>query len=219
MDKEEIVRDLTNRITAEELAQGHWLVEREISERYGISRTPVREILRMLLGSGLVEQIPGKGYRVTQLTFEDIIGIFNAREAVETMNTRLACKLGSEQLLTEIGHFKRQLQGVDVSKNIAKAMGLGRNLHDCIADAANNSTLSEFYYKLKNMHAFTAVLTRRQPVIEDNSKQYHLKIIEAIENRDVDGSERMMREHLRLTCKLTVEAYIADRTGYHADAP
>ena len=214
MDKDEIINDLTQRITSEDLPQGAWLVEREISERYGISRTPVREILRVLAASGLVEQLPGKGFRVKQLTFEDIIAIFNAREAVESMLTRLACKFADAGFLQEIREFGNKLEGVDVGKNITKAMGLGRNIHDCIADGANNFILSEFYYKLKNLHAFTAVITRRLPHLEENSKLHHLRLVEAIEAGDVDGSEQAMRDHIRATCKSTVEAYIADRTGY-----
>lgn len=217
MDKEEIINDLTRRITSEDLPQGCWLVEREISERYGISRTPVREILRTLSANGLVEQLPGKGFRVKELNLEDIIAIFNAREAVETVLTRLACKFGGEQFLAEVRQMHDKLVGVDVSKNIVKAMGIGRNLHDCIADGANNYILSEFYFKLKNLHALTASLTRRLPKVEENSKDYHLLISEAILEKDIAKSEQLMREHLRLTCKLTVEGYINDRTGYDDD--
>ncbi len=214
MDKDEILADLTKRITSEDLPQGVWLVEREISDRYGISRTPVREILRALAESGLAEQLPGKGFRVRKLTFEDIIALFNAREAVETMLTRLACKFADKAFLQEIRQFGEKLGGVDVGKNITKAMSLGRNIHDCIADGANNAILAEFYYKLKNLHAFTAVIPRRLPHLEENSKQAHLRLVEAIEAGDIDKSEQAMRDHIRQTCKLTVEAYIADRTGY-----
>ncbi len=215
MDKDEIIRDLVDRITSEELQQGQWLVEREISERYGISRTPVREILRVLSGTGLAEQLPGKGFRVKELKFEDIISMFNAREAIETTQTRLACKLANETFLAELQQFKARLHDAGAKKNITRAMKTGRDLHDCIADGANNAILSEFYYKLKNLHAFTASLTRKLPALEERSRQYHVKIIEALEAKDAALSEQLMREHLRLTCKLTVEAYINERTGYN----
>ena len=214
MDKDAIIKDLTQKITSEELPQSHWLTERDISEMYGISRTPVREILRTLTNTGLVEQEAGKGFRVKRLDFDDIIEIFNAREAVETMATRLACKFGDDAFHAEIAGFKQRLLGIDVAENVIQAMNLGRNLHDCIADAAGNSILSEFYLKLKNLVALTRILTRQIPSVEENSKEYHLKIIEALEARDAAKAERTMREHLRLTCKLTVQGYINIRTGY-----
>lgn len=214
MDKDEIVKDLIAKITSEALPQGHWLVERELCERYGLSRTPVREILRVLSTTGLVEQMPGKGYRVKELKFEDIIEIYNSREAVETMTTRLACKFGGKKLLDELAIFKGRLQGTNVKKDIIKAMDLGRNIHDAIADAAQNSILSEFYYKLKNLVALTRIITRSIPKVEENSKKYHLRLIEAMEKGNAEESENIMREHLRLTCKLTINGYINDRTGY-----
>lgn len=213
MEKEDIIRDLTQKITTEALPQGHWLVERELGETYGVSRTPIREVLRNMSATGLVEQLHGKGYRVRELNFDDLIEIFNAREAVETMNARLACQYGGDRFLEEIGQFKNRLLGVDVNKSILQAMNLGRNIHDCIADAAKNKILQEVYYKLKNLVALTRIITRQIPALEENSKTYHLKIIDAIEAGDPDKSEITMREHLRLTRKLTVEGYINVRVA------
>lgn len=219
MDKDEIIRDLTNRITTEDLQQGQWLIEREISEHYGISRTPVREIIRTMAATGLVEQLPGKGFRVKELKFEDIIEIFNAREAVETMNIRLACKFGGDAFLRELHQFKKRLSGIDVDADTRQAMDLGRSIHDCIADGAGNTILSDFYSKLKNLVALTRIITRNIPRVEENSKVHHLRIVEAIEGGDPAKSEQAMRDHLRLTCKLTVEGYIANRTGYDIPPP
>lgn len=214
MDKDAIIKDMTVKITTEFFPQGKWLTERDISEMYGISRTPVREILRTLTNMGLVEQLAGKGVRVRQLNLDDIIEIFNAREAVETMCVRLACKFGDENFMEEMRRAKAELVDVDVDKNIIQAMDLGRSMHDCIAEAANNSILLEFYAKLKNLVALTRIITRHTPNVEQNSKASHLDIITAIEARDAARAERLMREHLRLTCKMTVNGYVDFRTGY-----
>lgn len=214
MDKDAILKDLTQKITSEAFPQGHWLTERDISEMYGISRTPVREILRTLTTMGLVEQIAGKGVRVRQLNLDDIIEIFNAREAVETMCARLACKVGDEKFLAELAQYKSSLEGVDVDANIIQAMDLGRNIHDRIAEEAGNSILSEFYAKLKNLVALTRIITRQTPNVEHNSKDSHLEIIDALLARDPSRCERAMRDHLRRTCKLTIDGYIDFRTGY-----
>jgi DNA-binding GntR family transcriptional regulator len=66
-------------------------VEREKSEKYSISRTPVREILRPFVSDGFIELQQGKGYSVIQLSLERIVKVFQAREAVEGMVAYLSC--------------------------------------------------------------------------------------------------------------------------------
>ena len=75
MDKEAVFQELRRKIFQKELSPGQWLVERDISGTYKISRTPVREILRRLSVEGLVTLEPAKGYMVKQLNVEEIIEI------------------------------------------------------------------------------------------------------------------------------------------------
>ncbi|HCJ94023.1 MAG TPA: GntR family transcriptional regulator, partial [Sphaerochaeta sp.] len=83
MKKNEVFEDLRNRIVSGEFAPGDWLVERELSEMYGISRTPIREVLGKLSNLCIVEMQSSKGYQVKRLNLAEIIEIFNAREAIE----------------------------------------------------------------------------------------------------------------------------------------
>lgn len=214
MDKDEIIKDLTDKITLEEYAQGQWLVERELCEQYGVSRTPIREALSLLSTTGLVEQLPGKGYRVRELKLEDLIEIFNAREAVETMNARLACQMADDKLLSDLALIKKALLEGSSEKDVLALMDHGRSFHDMLAHQTRNSILNEFYFKLRNLVFLTRIITRQIPDLEENSRIYHAKIIDAIERRDPDESEAMMREHLRLTCRFTIDGYINVRTGY-----
>ena len=73
MTKEETYQELKKRIIDEELAPGQWLVEKDISDDFGISRTPVREIFRRLTSDGLLELKPTKGYLVRKLNLEEIV--------------------------------------------------------------------------------------------------------------------------------------------------
>ena len=84
MKKEEILEDLKRKIITGEIHQGASLTEREISETYGISRTPVREILWNLCSVNLAEQDPDKGCRVKTYTINDMIEVYNTREAIES---------------------------------------------------------------------------------------------------------------------------------------
>lgn len=213
MNKEDIIHDLIDKIKREALPPGHWLVERDLSEIYGISRTPVREILRELVAAGLVEQQPGKGYRIKELRFGEIVEIFSAREAVEGMATRLACQLGNQAFFDSIDAYRRALDNADVQVDPGQGIELGRNLHDRIVEAAGNAILSEFYLKLKNLTVLTRNLTKKITIIEVNSKTAHLNIIESLAARDPDRSEAAMREHLRETCRGLIEGYLSAHAG------
>jgi DNA-binding GntR family transcriptional regulator len=114
MDKDGVYQTIKEKILNEELAPGQWLVEREISEKFQISRTPVRELLRTLVSGGLVSLEPSKGYYVRKLSIEEIIEIFQAREAVEGAATRLACLRGDDSFFTHITKLKSQFEKLDI---------------------------------------------------------------------------------------------------------
>lgn len=213
MTKEEITNDLVERIKNEDILPGQWLVERELSTAYGISRTPVREILRDLSTTGMVEWLPARGYRVRELRLEDIVELFNAREAVEGMAARLACRTGDDAFFAEMTKLRKSLEPVVIRDNADKGIAHGRSLHDRLMEAAGNSVLSEFYGKLKNMTALTRNITRRLVGVEEGSKKGHLEIIRAVERRDADAAEAAMREHMQTTCQGLVDGYLNARTG------
>ena len=83
--KETVYADIHEKIREGQLAPGDWFVERELCEQYGLSRTPMREVLWNLEKDGLLIQTPGRGFRIRNLNLQEIMEIFQAREAVEGM--------------------------------------------------------------------------------------------------------------------------------------
>ena len=208
MKNEKIYQDLKQKIINEELLPGQWLVEREVSETCGISRTPVREVLRRLVSDGFLELKPGKGYLVRKLSLEEIIEIFQAREAVEGMAARLACQKGDESFFARIKEIGQRLEKLNLEEDSAVGVIIGNELHSTIAEAADNSLVFEFYEKLKNLAALTRNISKKSVGIEKRSKEAHLALINALEEKDADKSEQCMREHLRNTCRSLVETYL-----------
>jgi len=208
MKKEDIFEDLRLRIINGELHPGDWLVERDLSDLYHVSRTPVREKLRKLANLGIVELQPSKGYLVKKLSIEEIVEIFHAREAVEGECARLACSVDSADFSRKVSELKFQLEGVDIFADTAEGVSIGKKIHDLIVETANNRFLAEFYEKLMNLAALTRNLSKNAPNIESNSKNDHLKILEALSRMDADESERLMKEHLRATCKALVRNHL-----------
>ena len=215
MDKETVFQELRRKIFQEELSPGQWLVERDIVETYKISRTPVREILRRLSVEGLVTLEPAKGYMVKKLNLEEIVEIFQAREAIEGMASRLACLRGDENFFALVQRLKVQLEEIKIDKEANCALGvkIGRQLHEAIVEASNNSVIFEFYQKLKNLAALTRNITEKSIEIEAASKRSHIAIARALLERNEIESEKYMREHLNNTCRLLVQSNLLDRAG------
>lgn len=214
MKKDDVYKALKKKILDEELAPGQWLVERDISDTYRISRTPVREILRILVTDGLVTMEPSKGYAVRKLSIEEVVEIFQAREAVEGIAAKLCCLKGDGEFFSRIRDLKARLEKVDLQKDSSQGVILGDELHSTIVAAANNTLLSEFYEKLRNLATLTRNITKRWIEIEENSRKGHLAITGAILERNEIESERCMRDHISSTSRLLAQSYLMRQTGF-----
>ena len=214
MNKEDVYKILKKRILEEKLAPGQWLVERDISDSYKISRTPVREILRVLVTDGLVTMEPSKGYFVRKLSIEEIVEIFQAREAVEGMAARLCCLRGDRGFFSRVEGLKTRFGQMDIEKDSSLGVIAGDQLHSAIVEAANNPPILEFYQKLRNLAALTRNITKRSIEIEENSRKGHLAIANAILERNAIKSEQCMREHINSTCLLLTQSFLMRQTGF-----
>jgi len=201
-NKNTIYKELKKEIMSGNLLPGSVLVEREISDKYSISRTPVREILWQLTSDGLLEQERSRGYIVRKVSLEEIFDIFQSREAIEGMAARLACLKGDDNFFSKINEIGKKIKKIDIEKNSQEGVFFGRKLHDLIIATASNPFLLQFYHKLRNLTDLTRNITKKSIIIEKKSQESHLVIINSLEEKDEEKSEYYMREHLRITCRL-----------------
>ena len=205
--KNTIYKKLKTKIMSGELLPGSILVEREISDEYGLSRTPIREILWKLVSDGLLNKEYSKGYMVRKISLEEIFNIFQSREGIEGIAARLACQKGDAEFFANIDKIKKRIQEIDIEKNAQEGVFFGRKLHDLIIETASNPFLSEFYNKLRNLSTLTRNITQQSISIEKKSQEMHLSILKALEEKNEEKSEHYMREHLRTTCRLLVNYF------------
>jgi DNA-binding GntR family transcriptional regulator len=210
LTKEKIYNDLKERIFRDELSTGQWLVERDLCNKYQISRTPMREVLQRLVSEGLLDLHKSKGYAVKTLSMKEIVEIFQAREAIECMLTRLACHNIDEPFTERLNELKLELEEVEIEKDVSAGVDIGRKFHDLISETAKNSFLYEYYLGIKDLSALTRNISKRSVEIEIVSKMEHLEIVEALLSGNEEQSESCMRKHLRNTCERIVETYIND---------
>jgi DNA-binding GntR family transcriptional regulator len=207
MEKLDIYRDIKKQIIEERLLPGQWLVERDLCETYGLSRTPIREILWKLCADDLLHQESNRGFTVRRLSLEQIIEVFQMREAVEGMAARLACSKGDEAFHSTIREIKSMVEEVNIDKDATGGIQLGRRLHNAIIETAGNALMSETCEKLNNLTILTSLITRKSPLIEKASRDAHVRIIDSLLEQDDIRSEQAMRDHLRETCKNLVEQF------------
>lgn len=214
MNKRSVYDDIREQIINEKLQPGQWLIERELCEAYGLSRTPVREVLWKLLADGFLEQEPNKGFVVRKLSLEQIFEIFQTREAIEGMAARLAASRRDDAAFaSRLAGIRKELAKVNVEQEVSRSVELGRKLHRAIMEAAHNNLMAEISVRLSNLTALTSNITKKSTAIEKQSRDAHCRIIDALLEGDEEKSERVMREHLRDTCRQVVEQFYPGMLG------
>jgi len=201
MNKTEIIDDIKRKIFNENYQPGTYLIERDLCDHYGISRTPMREILFTLMSKGLLTQQRGKGFSVRTMDFKQLFEAFEAREGIEGLAARLCCRKVTWEERAKLEELLASLKTLDVKNNSEEGIRLGRQLHHIVMVAARNSMIADFYERIESVAGLTSNMTKRIPNIEMDSRIYHMYIIESILAGDEDGSELRMREHIGMTCR------------------
>ena len=149
-----------------------------------------------------------------KLNLEEIVEIFQAREAIEGTAARLSCIKGDESFFSRIAELGEQFENLDIREDGSSGVAIGNELHDAIIEAANNKLLSEFYQKLRNLLTLIRNITKKSVEIEMNSQNGHLAITKAVQERNEIKSEQCMREHLITTCRSLIQSYLVNQTGF-----
>lgn len=181
------------------LAPGAKLGETELAGRYGVSRGPLREAIRRLEARRLLERIPHVGTRVASLKPADLIEIYHVREALEGMASRLAAEHMSE---TEVAGLWELLalheQQQDIQEDVAYYQRAGDlDFHYRIIQGSHNATLidlllGEIYHRVRR-YRYQLSTTPNRP---RKALGEHRRIVEAIEARDGEMAELLMRRHI-----------------------
>jgi DNA-binding GntR family transcriptional regulator len=177
------------------LPPGASVNELEIAEALGISRTPVREALRLLEREGLVMRYPNRGARVTQLSLRGVLDIWQIRELLEPAACRLAAGRIDRVALARIERTIRSLRTRDAG---LEAFELHHRsdveLHGLILRAADNATLREVVEMLHERIAQVRMVN--SPARFRRSVAEHLAIIGALKAGDGPAAADEMRRHL-----------------------
>ena len=186
--KEEVYEAVRQDIMDGKFSPGDLLKERELAEKYGVSKTPVREALSLLEQDELVKVIPRAGYIVTQLTLRDVQEVRQLRVILESMAARLAAENITDEELEE-------LEGMTATSDPEEALLFNHRFHSVIARASGNSRLAKMIEQLLDDTDRWAALdvARLTPAVLLIG---HRAELEALRTRDPDIAEEAMREHI-----------------------
>ncbi len=216
---EEIVRQVKAMIAEGRLKSGDRLPpERELAEKFVVSRTSVREALRALESLGLVEIRPGEGTFVRKISVEALIEplalvltsqreaiaeLFEARRLLAPVIAGLAARRATPD---EVQEMERILE--EQAKEIAAGRtGLAQDaqFHAAIASAAHNQAITRIVHAIMDLLTQSREDSLNIPGRPERSHQDHRRVLEAIRRRDLAGAEQTMREHLTAVERLVLE--------------
>jgi DNA-binding GntR family transcriptional regulator len=193
---DETVVRLRSMITEGELLPGARISERELCDRFGISRTPLREALKVLASEGLVELLPHRGARVTMLSAPELRDAFEVVAALEGLAGELACRRIDAAALAAIEALHVEMAGHYRRGDLAAYFGCNQAIHEAINRAAGNQQLTELYALLSNRVRRARYLANHSPERWAAAMREHDEILDALRRRDGPACHALLRAHL-----------------------
>jgi DNA-binding GntR family transcriptional regulator len=177
------------------------LVEEQLAERLGVSRTPVRQALTMLEAEGLVEIAPNRGATVCSFSIEDVWDIYDLRAVLEGHAARRAAGKITTGELAIMRELTGEMEGLagrfeDHEEEIRTLVGLNQEFHGIIVEASRNRRLHRLINRTVEIPLMFKAFFWYTPHERVISNHYHRQILEALEKGDADRAEIIMREHV-----------------------
>jgi DNA-binding GntR family transcriptional regulator len=189
-----IFESLIETIMVGKLAAGDPLVEKSLAEKFGVSRTPVREALHRLAQAGLAERGTRRAYFVREMAPEDLSELFEATGEIESALAALAAKRMSE---IERRHLMLIVDSGDACDDPTAYSDINRQFHEAIKSGARNSTLASTLDELSmRTFAWRAANFREDSRRLASSRSEHRQIADAILNLDVEMTRRLVCSHV-----------------------
>jgi len=193
---EEVIDQLRDRIVQGELSPGARLNERVLCEQLGISRTPLREAIKMLATEGLVELLPNRGAIVTPLKAANIADTLCVMGALESLAGELACANASESDIGEIRALHYEMLAHHARGDLAGYFRYNQRIHLQIIEASGNPVLANTYRQLNANVRRARYIANLSQERWDAAVREHEDILAALAARDAVKLKRLLAEHL-----------------------
>ena len=193
---DEVASQLRERIFAGELAPGSLLDELALCAELGISRTPLREALKVLTAEGLLWHEPRRGCFVSQITERDLDEIFPVIALLEGRCAFEAARNATDADLAALDLMHERLNKAARARHIPDYYEANFAIHEAIITLANNRWLAQVIADLRKILKLARLQQLHAPGRLEQSLSEHMAVFAALQARDADGAEAAMRTHL-----------------------
>jgi DNA-binding GntR family transcriptional regulator len=192
---EEVAEQLRQRIFQRELEQGSWIDEVKLSQEYGISRTPLREALKVLAAEGLVTMKVRRGAYVTEVSETDLADVYHLLSLLESDAAGVVAQRATDEQLKELQALHKELESA--TGNREKFFALNERFHMRLLEIAGNRWRDQMVADLRKVMK----LNRHNSLLKagrvKESMLEHRAIVEALAKRDAKAAVKRMQEHFR----------------------
>lgn len=207
---EEILPRLRDLMSEGDLAPGSRVPERELCDLLQVSRTPLREALKVLSAEGLVELLPNRGARVRELSEREIRELFEVVAGLEFLTGQLACEAITDGEIVAIELLHYDMYTHYVRNELVPYFHLNERIHDAIVDAARNTVLRSAYAtynaRIKRVR-YAANLDRDRWSV---AMREHEAMLDALRRREGQELGLLLFGHMRSKCDAACERFRAE---------
>lgn len=179
------------------LREGDKINENELCASMGVSKTPLREALRVLNVEGLISLIPNRGSYVTRPTIEEIVEMFDVMSLLEGYCARAACVRMSERDFMRIERLHARLEKHFDHRDQDAYIRVNNQYHSLVQELAGNRTLNQIVSGLRKKILLYRFKSLNLPQRFESSIQEHRQLLEAFRQRDGRMAEALMQTHLK----------------------
>ncbi len=201
-----VYNTLRGAILKGELKPGERLMEIQLANKLGVSRTPVREAIHKLDQEGLVLMIPRKGAEVADITEKSLRDVLDVRKALEELAVKRACEKITKEEITELRNAGEAFEAALAGKDVVEIAEADVQFHDVIYKATDNQKLISLLNNLsEQMYRYRVEYLKDERVFP-RLAQEHEQIVDLIARRDPEEAAKVMCEHIDNQIKSIMES-------------
>jgi DNA-binding GntR family transcriptional regulator len=192
-----LYKKLKSAIINQDLKPRERLRERDLAEKYNVSRTPVRQVLQQLSSEGLVEFVPYKGAFIKDLTIEDFKDITQLRMVLEKLAVEICCDSPEKDVVNHLSEIITNQQTAMNSNDVKEYSLLDQEFHYSIVMASDNKELKNFIQLLNQKSYLSRVRTLALPGQMERSIAEHQDILDCILLKDKEEAGKKAAAHVQ----------------------
>lgn len=178
------------------LKPGERLMEIQLAEELGVSRTPIREAIRKLELEGFVVMVPRKGAYVADISLKDIADVFEIRGALEGLAAQLAAERATDEELEEMERMLVEIGEAIENKDVERLVETDTRFHEVLFRASRNERLTQILSLLREQIHSYRMRTLAHPARMRVALEEHRTLVEALAQRDPETARRVAQEHI-----------------------